>query len=147
MIKTIDFQTIYPIWSTLLWPNRNSPIESTSAMNYLGQYDLKNMLYTPTFIAFIENDEIVGVNSGHKCTDGGYRSRGLYVNSIYRGRGIGSLLLTETIELARKENCNYVWSYPRQSSWKTYQRAGFSLSSQWEQSETSESNAYCRIDI
>lgn len=147
MIKIIDFYTIYPIWSTLLWPNRNSPIEPTSAMNYLSGFDVKNMTFNPTFIAFIQNGEIAGVNSGHKCMNNGYRSRGLYVNPQFRGRGIGTILLKETIELGRSEKCDYVWSYPRQSSWGTYKHAGFELTSLWEKSETSESNAYCRIEI
>lgn len=147
MFRIIDFCTIYPIWATKLWSNRNSPIEPTSAMSYLSGYDIKNMTYKPTFLAFIENGEIVGVNSGHRCADNGYRSRGLYVNPVYRGKGIGTLLLQETIRLGQNEKCNYVWSYPRQSSWGTYVRAGYTLTSQWGISETSESNAYCRIHI
>ena len=146
MIKIIDFSTVYPIWSSHLWPNRVSAIEPTSAMQYLGNYDLKNMNYIPVFLAYIQDNIILGVNSGHKCQDNGYRSRGLYVQPEYRGKGIGTILLQETIKIGSLEGCDYVWSYPRKTSWKTYERAGFLLSSDWEVSELG-LNAYVRKDV
>ena len=81
------------------------------------------------------------------CKDGHYRSRGLYVFEKFRGRGIGTLLLTATIEQAKAENAVLCWSYPRKSSWKSYLNAGFELASEWEISETSDANAYCKIDL
>jgi len=111
-------------------------------MQYLGGHDIKNMDYAPTFIAYFLDNQIVGVNSGHKCSDNGYRSRGLYVFPEYRGRGIGVELLKETIKLGKTTGCTYVWSYPKNSSWKTYSKAGFNLSTDWEKSENG-MNAYC----
>lgn len=142
MIHQINYETILPIWKNYLWPERISTITNTSAMRYLGGYDIDNMSYTPIFLAYFINDKIAGVNSGHKCKDDGYRSRGLYVFPNFRKQGIGILLLNETIKVAEKELCNYVWSYPKQSSWKTYQTATFTLSSAWEISELGH-NAYC----
>jgi GNAT superfamily N-acetyltransferase len=147
MIKKIDFETIYKIWEKHLWPIRVTPIESNSAMVFLGGYDLENMKTTPTFLGYFIDNELVGVNSGHKCLDNSYRSRGVYVMPEYRRNKVGQQLLTATIEQGKIEKCNFVWSYPRKSSWNTYKAAGFELASDWEKSETSEANAYCRIDI
>jgi GNAT superfamily N-acetyltransferase len=146
MINVITFDEIYPIWDELLWPGRVSKIERASAMSFLKGYDVKNMIYHTTFFCYSMDDSIVGVNSGHKCFDNSYRSRGLYVFPSYRGRGIGNELLLATIEQGRKEGSNFVWSYPKQDSWRTYERAGFALASDWEQSETG-INAYCKLDL
>lgn len=146
MILQIDFSTIYNYWSNYLWLDRKSKIEPTSAMRFLGGYDLKNLDFEPTFFGFVIDGNIVGVNSGHKCMDDGYRSRGLFVLPEFRGRKIGVELLLATIDQATKEQSTYVWSYPKLNSWTTYQKAGFVLSSNFEQSELG-LNAYCKKDI
>lgn len=147
MIKIVSFEQAKEVWSRYLWPSRVSPIESNSAMNFLNGYDMRSMYTTPTFFAYVQDDKIIGVNSGHMCGDNSYRSRGLYVSTEYRNQGIGVKLLLETISQAKKESANFIWSYPRQTSWNTYQKAGFMLASDWEISETSDSNAYCRLDL
>lgn len=145
MIITIPFEEIYSIWNTQLWPTRESTIETHSAMNFLGGYDIKNMISNPTFFAYKLDNKIVGVNSGHLCHDNSYRSRGLFVFPEYRKQGIGKMLLLATINKGRDECADYVWSYPKQSSWKTYESAGFNLASSWETSEL-DINAYCKIN-
>jgi GNAT superfamily N-acetyltransferase len=65
----------------------------------------------------------------------------------FRGKGIGTILLKATIEQAIVEGAALCWSYPKQTSWKSYLAAGFELASDWEDSETSDANAYCKIDI
>jgi GNAT superfamily N-acetyltransferase len=147
MIKHISFDQIMVIWKTNLWPNRVSEITSNSAMTYLGGYDYENMKDEPTFFGYYVDDVLAGVNSGHKTINNTYRSRGLYVFPKYRGKGIGTILLKATIEQAKKENAVLCWSYPRESSWKSYLYAGFELASDWEISETSDANAYCKINI
>lgn len=146
MIKQITFEDIYDIWNNYLWSDRHSKIEPQSAMLFLQGFDLKNFNYTTTYFAFFINNKIAGVNSGHYCCDNSYRSRGLYVFPEYRGHGIGTKLLIETINQGKKENAKFVWSYPRHSSWRTYESAGFKLYTDWHTSETS-INAFCRIDI
>jgi len=146
MIKIITFTSIYHIWEAYLWHNRTSAITPTSAMDYLGGYHNENMNFAPTFFGYFENDNLLGVNSGHKCRNNSYRSRGLYVHQSFRQRGIGKELLLATIEQGKKEKCNYVWSYPRDSSWKAYEKAGFHLTSEWADSELGK-NAYCRVDL
>ena len=113
-------------------------------MCYLGGYDLVSMDSTPTFFAYMIDGEIAGVNSGHMCKDNEYRSRGLYVFEKFRGKGIGTALLKATIEQAVKEEAALCWSYPKDSSWNTYAKAGFMLASEFEISENG-TNAYCMM--
>ena len=146
MITTITFDEIYPIWRNHLWPDRLSDITSNSAMCFLEGYDLVNMETTPTFFAAMINEEIAGVNSGHMCKDLQYRSRGLFVFEKFRGNNIGKDLLLATIDQARKEGADMCWSYPRDTSWKTYERAGFSLVSEFTPDEMG-NNAFCKVNL
>lgn len=146
MITKITFEEILPIWKYDLWPGRESVIEPTSAMTLLGGYDLKNMSPSPTFFAYLVDDKIAGVNSGHMCTSKTYRSRGLFVYPQYRKKGIGVMLLKHTIEQGISEGADIIWSYPKKSSWGTYSKAGFTLASDWEQSEL-DTNAYCQLNV
>jgi GNAT superfamily N-acetyltransferase len=147
MIKKITFEQIFEVWQNHLWPNRTSPIESNSAMIFLGGYTMDNMHTTPTFLGYYVEDKLVGVNSGHKCSDNSYRSRGLFVFPEFRHSGIATTILKETIKQGEIEGCSFVWSYPRKTSWRAYEQANFVLMSDWEGSETSEANAYCGIYI
>jgi len=144
MIIMITFEEIYPIWRDYLWPNRISPIEPVSSMLHIRKNDVKNFEYTPDFFAYYLNDKIIGVNSGHMCCDNSYRSRGLYVFPEYRKQGIGKALLLAAIDKGFSNKADFVWSYPKKDSWKTYCSVGFELTSDWEESETG-INAYCKI--
>jgi GNAT superfamily N-acetyltransferase len=146
MIIKTDFDTINKIWTEHLWVDRKSKIEPHSAMLLTGDYELKNYLYTPTFLIYVVNEEIVGCNSGHKCCDGTYRSRGLYVFPEHRKKGYGKELLLKTIDQGKLENTKCVWSYPRKTSWGTYQSAGFELISEWTLNDNY-FNAYCKIEL
>ena len=144
MIVSITWSQIQSIWQQYLWPDRISVIESVSAMCYLNGYDMKNMESTPSFFGYVVDNTVIGVNSGHACPlNSSYRSRGLWVNPLHRNRGIGQALLNATIKQGQLEGYTMIWSYPRQSSWKTYQSVGFTLTSDWTPSETSDANAYC----
>lgn len=147
MIKEISWEEIEYIWKNYLWPNRTSPIEPNSAMNFLSGYSNHNMTTIPNFLGYYENNELVGVNSGHLCSDNSFRSRGLYVKEKYRGKSIGIQLLLKTIEIAKLYDSNLIWSFPRKTSWRTYQNAGFKLASDWTSSETSNNNAYCVLQL
>lgn len=146
MLFKITYKEIYPIWKNYLWPNRTSPIEPNSAMCYLGEYDMFNMSTQPTFFAYMIDDKIAGVNSGHLCNNQQYRSRGLFVFDEHRKKGMGTQLLLATIEQARTENAQLCWSYPRQDSWRTYEKAGFRLQSEFKPDENG-LNAYCSIEL
>lgn len=142
MIKKVTFDDILPIWSNHLWPERESAIESNSAMCYMGGYDMFNMNTSPTFFAYYVDNVIAGVNSGHMCKNLEYRSRGLFVFDEYRKMGIGTKLLVATIEQGKIEGASVCWSYPRDTSWNAYSKAGFSETSEYVEGETG-TNCYC----
>ena len=145
MIKRITWKQILPIWKDQLWPHRKTTIESTSAMNFLSGYSMENMKSVPTFFGYFIDNKIIGVNSGHRCADNSYRSRGLWVQTDHRKQGIGKLLLKATINCAVDEQCGMIWSYPRFTSWSTYSNLGFNLASSWHISETSNKNAFANL--
>lgn len=142
MIEKCSFKEIFDIWHNHLWPNRISKIESHSAMLMHGTLTLGNFNYDPSYFIYKDNNKILGCNSGHKCQDNSYRSRGLYVFPEFRKQGIGLELLKATINQGKFENCNMIWSYPRRSSWSVYQKAGFALVGDWHECEN-QINAYC----
>jgi GNAT superfamily N-acetyltransferase len=144
MILQVQYKDIVTIWKNDLWPERQSAIETHSAMLIDKTFDIKNFSYPATYFLYLFNNKIIGCNSGHMCADNSYRSRGLFVYPEYRGKGIGVKLLQATITQGQKENAKFVWSYPRQTSWHTYEKAGFKLTSDWEQSEMY-INAYCTL--
>jgi GNAT superfamily N-acetyltransferase len=144
MIEKLPFARILPVWETDLWPNRTSRIEPNSAkvLGCTGKYDMASMSTPPTFVAYTQFGIIAGVNSGHKCSDNTYRSRGLFVYPAYRHRGVAQELLQAIIKQAKLENTIGIWSYPTIESWETYKAVGFTLVSEWERSETG-IRAYC----
>jgi len=116
-------------------------------MVYLEGYNIKNMNFSPTFFGYFVEDKLVGVNSGHLCADNSYRSRGLWVDKDYRGNGFGRQLLEAVIDQGKLESADYIWSYPRKTSWPTYKSVGFKKTSIWIKSDTSEANAFCKKNL
>lgn len=148
-IKHISFLEIIPIWTEYLWPDRVSLTEPYSTIVYNTmpyEYDHTYKYSKPTFIALYDNNNLVGVNSGHP-TGKSYRSRGLYVFEKYRGHGYGTILLSETTKVAKEQNSSFIWSMPRESSMKSYAVAGFELTSEWFPTETSDHNAYVSLNF
>ena len=141
ILKSLSWDEIYKIWREYLWPDRLTSIETHSAMLYSKGYNIENFKFKVEYIGCFKENILVGVNSGHKTMDGGYRSRGLWVHPDHRGQGIGQILLRQIIEY--RNNAFFVWSYPRRTSWSTYQAVGFQLTSDWQSSDTSDANAYC----
>jgi GNAT superfamily N-acetyltransferase len=102
-------------------------------MLYEGGYDMAIYdKYEPTLLgAFVNKTTLIGCNSGHQCNDREYRSRGLWVNSDYRGRGIGKMLLLATIEEGEKAGSEFIWSIPRHGSLDVYLSTGFVQTTPW----------------
>jgi GNAT superfamily N-acetyltransferase len=89
----------------------------------------------------------VGVNSGHLCDDNSFRSRGLWVDENHRGYGYGKELLKAVINQAKLESADFIWSFPRKTSWPTYKSVGFKKTSDWVKSDTSEANVFCKLEF
>ena len=143
MIINITFLEIKSVWENELWPGRKD-IEPASAMLYSRSYSMKNFELPAFYFGIYDSTKLIGVNSGHMCDDGSFRSRGLWVDPNYRKRGLGVQLLSKTIAAGSKMGADFCWSLPRKTSWPAYERAGFILTSDWMKTDTSDANAYCK---
>lgn len=143
--ESCSFEDILPTWEKELWIGRQSPIEPTSAMKWLGGIDMSLMRSAPSFwrIVQTQDGEILGVLSGHfggtvmapslgiPNLAGSYRTRGLWVSPSIRRAGAAGMLMSAAFDQARKEQCASVWTFPRQSSMSFYESAGFSRVGDW----------------
>lgn len=121
----VTFEEIFPFWE-LLWPDRKSPIKPTSSMIWPSGYDLQiAQNYKPCFYAAFENNQIVGVNSGHKSSPSHYRVRGLYIVEGYRKQGIASQLMEKVAERAKIEAAHFLWCTPRVRGIPFFKKLGY----------------------
>lgn len=145
MIEIIDDLSIIPFWQ-LLWPERQIPL--MSSMLFPKGYDISiYKKYKPTYFGYSIDGNIIGVNSGHKTSDNDYRSRGLLVLPEFRNKGVAVKLLEATINQAKEEGCNIVWTIPRDTSLNAYYKAGFERVSDFFETETSAKNCYAIYKI
>ena len=132
-VEEIEWHEIYPFWSQFLWPGRPQIKPYTPMLNATDKDMNIHKLAGSNFAFYagvffgvktVEGD-IVGVNSGHQCSNTLFRSRGLYVRPEVTGRGIAQALLTHTIEFARENGFKKIWSYPREKAIPTYKAVGY----------------------
>lgn len=147
MIKKIPFEYIYPIWKEKLWPDRQSTIETHSAMTWPfswpdSKINMEIFNYPATFWGVFDGDKLVGVNSGHRTSEVEYRSRGIWVDPEYRMHGISQQLFTMTEHQAVLEGCEMIWSIPRKTALKAYTRFGFQTVGDYFGTETADANIY-----
>ena len=136
IIKEISFDDIFTVWTESLWPGRKSKIEPMSSLIWSADTGLTKDSsifdkYEPTFFGVVIEDFLVGVNSGFRTDKHAYRSRGLWVDLDHRGLGLGQVLLNNAISLAKKEDCELIWSMPRKSALRTYKSVGFQRHGPW----------------
>jgi GNAT superfamily N-acetyltransferase len=148
-IERLTFEQIFDVWNDKLWPDRQSPIETHSAMTWPFEgspqpIDMNIFTYTPTFWGMFIDNKLIGVNSGHKTSDTQYRSRGIWVDPEYRGNGLAQYLFTITEHRAILEKCNMIWSIPRKTALSSYTNYGFDTVGDFIKTETSEANIYVK---
>jgi hypothetical protein len=102
--QQITFEQILPVWQNKLWPNRVSKIETHSAMTWPSShpnqpYDMNVFNYPVYFFGIYDQDKLVAVNSGHLTTLTEFRSRGLWVDSDYRGKKLAQQKYNDTQKL------------------------------------------------
>jgi len=131
MIRLIDWDTILPIWRDHLWKGRLTVIKPTNGLKFMGGYDNRVEEYSPIFVGAFLGDKLVGVNSGHATSKSEYRSRGIYVFPNYRGRGLSQQLFQGVEDQAKIEKKTILWSMPRASSVRSYEKFGFKIVSDY----------------
>lgn len=151
-IERLNFKTVESIWSTKLWPNRTSAIETHSAMTWPFEgnpesIDMNIFNYPATFWGAYLDNKLVGVNSGHKTTDEQYRSRGIWVDPEYRKRGVAQMLFLLTAHQAKIEGCELLWSIPRKTALPAYTKFGFETVGDYIITETSDANIYVKLAL
>lgn len=149
-IIRLSFEQITNVWQNHLWPDRESPIESHSAMTWPfegnpEEYDMNVFNYPATFWGVYINNKLVGVNSGHKTTDTQYRSRGIWVDPEYRKQGIAQNLFNMTKHQAVLEKADMIWSLPRKTALPAYTKFGFQTVGDYIKTETSDANIYVKL--
>lgn len=149
-IIRLSFEQITNVWQNHLWPDRESPIESHSAMTWPfegnpQEYDMNVFNYPATFWGVYINNKLVGVNSGHKTTDTQYRSRGIWVDPEYRKQGIAQNLFNMTKHQAVLEKADMIWSLPRKTALPAYTKFGFQTVGDYIKTETSDANIYVKL--
>jgi GNAT superfamily N-acetyltransferase len=149
-IERLTFKQINDIWSTHLWPARESAIESHSAMTWPfegapEEYDMNVFKYPATFWGLFIDEKLVGVNSGHKTSDTQYRSRGIWIEPEHRGKGYADKLFAMTQHQAILEGCEMIWSIPRKTALPAYTKFGFETVGDYIVTETSDANIYVKL--
>ena len=153
--QIISWEQIKKVWETKLWPGRKSAIEPISAIQYAdnGSAPVIDMTILeidqkPHFVGGFDGDKLIAVNSGFKTGPNLYRSRGLYIDPEYRGRGIAAVLLREMAIEALFLDIRTLWSMPRQSAFKAYERLGFIQTSEWmDKGVEFGPNCYAALDV
>ena len=129
-IVSLTFEEIYPFWH-MLWDHlKEFEIKDKSSRLLISGFDeaimINNDIKTTFFGAKI-NDVIVGVNSGFRTTNIHYRSRGLFVLSEHKMKGVATKLLKATQEQGMKEGCTIMWNFPKESVLPVYINFGFKV--------------------
>ena len=148
----IKFESIATIWGEKLWPDRSSAIEPISVMTWPFEgdpepFDMGIFAYPPTFWGIEVDNRIVGVNSGHRTSPMHYRSRGIWVEPAYRGRGFANKLFTFTEHQAILEGCEMIWSIPRKTALSSYTKYGVETVGDFIKTETSDANIYVKKQV
>jgi len=139
--RILTFSEVIPFWKQLWYPKED--IQKRSGRLLITGFNksiITNDDIKVTFFGAEVDGKIVGVNSGYTVvpdyrTSWGYRSRGLYVLPEYRGHGIAQHLLQATEDQANKELKVILWSIPRKTALKTYQKFGFRVMSEFFEGE------------
>ena len=152
IIIRLSFKDTLNLWQQHLWPNRESSIESHSAMTwpYEGDPDEYNMNifnFPASFFGVSIDNKIIGVNSGHRTTHEHYRSRGLWVNPEHRRKGISQILFSAIRDQALSEGCRMIWSIPRKTALPAYTKFGFQTVGDYIVTETSDANIYVKYEL
>lgn len=133
MIKEISFDEIKNYWK-ILWLDMDvdNKIEYVSmpSCEYVEPVFIKLGKVSPysipsIFISYSLDNQIVGVLNGYKTSINYFRTRGLWVNPIYRKKGIATKLMNYIERFALNEGSKILWTIPRKTAINFYKNYGF----------------------
>ena len=127
-VRELSWEEISQVWETQLWPHRTTAIKPMSSMRFMGGFDMT--IYdrvSPWFCGLFSNDRLVGVNSCHQSDTHEMRLRGIWIDDQWRKRGLSDHLFAFVDEIAINLNCDYIWSFPRLSTWPVHEKAGYAM--------------------
>ena len=111
-------------------------------------YDMNVFNYPVYFFGIYDQDKLIAVNSGHLTTLTEFRSRGLWVDPLYRGKKLAQQILTSTINQAIASGADMIWSIPRLSALPAYEKVGFkTVGDRVDEGVEFGPNIYCELDI
>lgn len=126
MIRKISYNQILEVWKEPdMWMKNHVDHDPPpySPKTYSG--GIMKSKPDPFFYGYFIDGELAGVNSYYRVNDEECRSRGLYVYPEYRNEGVSVHLLRYAIEQNIDKGYRYIWSMPRVSAKKAYEKAGF----------------------
>lgn len=123
--RKVEFEQVMPSLEKL-WPGRKLAPHSSMLMRGGHDYKIRDLYKYRCWAAYnADNTKVVGVMMGHKSERQCYRTRGLWVDPAYRGKGIAQRLFGMAQLQAMNETCRWLWSYPRLSALGAYQKSGY----------------------
>jgi Acetyltransferase (GNAT) family len=127
-VRELSWEEISQVWETCLWPQRTTAIRPMSSMCFMGGFDLSIYdRFRPWFCGLFINSNLVGVISCHKSALTEMRLRGIWMDEQWRNRGLSDHLFAFVDETAIGEDCDYIWSFPRLSTWPVHAKAGYEM--------------------
>jgi len=126
-LEETDFMTVKEYWSRYLWPERKSAIEEVSWVDRNGEINSEMQKAKSYFwcIKDITTNNILGVISGTDAGALGFRSRGIWVHESYRHLGLGKQLIEAVIKKASLLGHKSIWTMPRNTALRFYEKVGF----------------------
>ncbi len=130
-LRVVSFEDVLPLWSNKLWPERRSVIRPVSPIQVDLSYDPTILSYSPHFFGLYYEQHMVGAISGYSTSRELFRSRGLYVDTAFRGLGVSQILFSKLSETAIDLGAHAIWTLPRKSAWPAYKKFGFYRITDW----------------
>jgi len=131
-VRVVTFDVVYPVWRDKLWNGRETKIEPSNPIDYLGKYNPEIMKNYPVSFACYDGDEVIGVNTLLPTSETYCRSRGLYINLEQRLKGVGRALMEKTLDYATFLGFEYIWSMPRKEALPFYLKFDFKQTSEFD---------------
>ncbi len=120
MIRFATLEEVLPVRIEVL---RNGKLEPTA-------HHKEDALPDTFHVAFLENDQVIGIASFHpvnlkEYSGRGYQLRGMAVKNFNQKKGIGKQILMFGEAELKKRKVNYIWCNARKKAFPFYEKMGY----------------------